>query len=260
MTATANPLDFADKVVIVTGGTKGVGRGITTRFLEAGANVVMTARNEPEQPIEIDGRIALYTPADIREPEAAASVIEFAIAKFGRLDAVVNNAGGSPHVEAATVSPRFSESIIRLNLSATLHIAQAANAVMQNQDEGGSIINIASVSGMRPSPGTAAYGAAKAGVINLTTTLAMEWGPKVRVNAVTPGYIATEQAHMHYGDDEGIKRVAEIIPLKRMGTPTDIGDACLFLASPLASYVSGANLAVHGGGEAPPFLEAGNAN
>lgn len=260
MTPMPDPLDFTGKVVIVTGGTKGVGRGITTRFLERGADVVMTARNEPDGPITVGDRTALYTPADIRDPEAAASVIDFAMSEFGRVDVAVNNAGGSPHVEAATVSPRFSESIIRLNLSATLHIAQAANAVMQGQQTGGSIVNIASVSGMRPSPGTAAYGAAKAGVINLTATLAMEWGPKVRVNAVTPGYIATEQAHMHYGDDEGIARVASVIPLGRMGTPTDIGDACLFLASPLASYVSGANLAVHGGGEPPPFLEAGNAN
>lgn len=260
MTSISHALDFTDKVVIVTGGTKGVGRGITTRFLEAGANVVMTARNEPEEPIEVNGRTALFTPADIRDPDAAASVIDFAVQKFGRLDAAINNAGGSPHVEAASVSPRFSESIIRLNLSATLHIAQAANTVMQEQEDGGSIVNIASISGMRPSPGTAAYGAAKAGVINLTTTLAMEWGPKVRINAVTPGYIATEQAHMHYGDEEGVQRVAQLIPLKRMGTPTDIGDACLFLSSPLASYVSGANLAVHGGGEPPPFLEAGGAN
>lgn len=202
MTTRPDPLDFTGKVVVITGGTKGVGLGITTRFLEAGADVVITARNEPETPIEVDGRTALYTPADIRDPDQAAAVIDFAVERFGRLDAAINNAGGSPHVEAATVSPRFSESIIRLNLTATLHIAQAANTVMQTQEEGGSIVNIASVSGMRPSPGTAAYGAAKAGVLNLTTTLAMEWGPLVRVNAVTPGYIQTEQAHMHYGDDE----------------------------------------------------------
>ena len=127
---------------------------------------------------------------------------------------------------------------------------------MQTQDGGGSIINICSVSGMRPSPGSAAYGAAKAGLFNLTQTLAIEWAPKVRVNAVTPGYIETEQSHLYYGDEDGIAAVAAIIPLLRMGKPTDIGDACVFLASPLAGYVSGANLAVHGGGERPPFLAA----
>ncbi len=112
------------------------------------------------------------------------------------------------------------------------------------------------MSGARPSPGTAAYGAAKAGLLNLTQTLAVEWAPKVRVNAVTAGMIRTEQAHLHYGDEEGIARVAATVPLGRLGEPRDVGNVCLFLASPLASYVSGANLLVHGGGEKPAFLEA----
>jgi NAD(P)-dependent dehydrogenase (short-subunit alcohol dehydrogenase family) len=129
---------------------------------------------------------------------------------------------------------------------------------MQEQDDGGAIVNIASVSGMRPSPTAAAYGAAKAGLLNLTQTLAMEWAPKVRVNAVTAGLIRTEQAHLFYGDEEGIARVGATVPLGRMGTPHDVASACLYLASPLAAYVSGANLVVHGGGEPPPFLEAAN--
>jgi NAD(P)-dependent dehydrogenase (short-subunit alcohol dehydrogenase family) len=127
---------------------------------------------------------------------------------------------------------------------------------MQQQDEGGSIINICSVSGIRPSPGTAAYGAAKAGLLSLTTTLAVEWAPKVRVNAITAGMIRTEQAHLHYGDDEGIASVGATVPLGRLGEPEDVGDTCLYLASPLASYVSGANIIVHGGGEKPAFLAA----
>ena len=127
---------------------------------------------------------------------------------------------------------------------------------MQTQDSGGTIIHIASVSGTRPSPGTAAYGAAKAGPLNLTETLAVEWAPKVRVNAVTAGMIRTEQAHLHYGDEAGIARVAATVPLGRLGEPRDVGNVCLFLASPLASYVSGANLLVHGGGEKPAYLEA----
>jgi NAD(P)-dependent dehydrogenase (short-subunit alcohol dehydrogenase family) len=129
---------------------------------------------------------------------------------------------------------------------------------MQGQDSGGVIINIASVSGVRPSPGTAAYGAAKAGLINLTGSLAIEWGPKVRVNAVSAGMIRTEQAHLHYGDEATIARIADTIPLKRFGTPGDVAGACLYLASPLASYVSGANLVLHGGGETPAFLTAAN--
>jgi NAD(P)-dependent dehydrogenase (short-subunit alcohol dehydrogenase family) len=251
-----DPLDFGGRAVVVTGGTKGVGRGIVLRFLAAGADVVVSARNEPEEPIVVDGREAHFVAADVRDAEQAAAVIDLAVERHGRLDALVNNAGGSPPAEAATASPRFSEAIIRLNLLAPLHLAQPANAVMQRQDGGGSIINICSVSGTRPSPGSAAYGAAKAGLLNLTTTLAIEWAPKVRVNAVTPGYIETEKSHLFYGDDDGVAAVAAIVPLRRMGRPSDVGDACLFLASPLASYVSGANLAVHGGGERPPFLEA----
>jgi len=172
---------------------------------------------------------------------------------------VVNNAGGSPHVDAATASPRFSESLIRLNLVAPLHVAQRANAVMQRQESGGTIINIASVSATRPSPGTAAYGAAKAGLLNLTQSLAVEWAPKVRVNAVTCGMIETEQAELHYGDAEGVAAVAATVPLGRLGTPGDVADTCVYLASPLASYVSGGQVLLHGGGERPAFLAAANA-
>ncbi len=131
---------------------------------------------------------------------------------------------------------------------------------MQQQAAGGSIINIASVSAARPSPGTAAYGAAKAGLVNLGTSLAVEWAPKVRVNSIIAGLIQTEQAHLHYGDEEGIKAVGNTIPLGRMAVPRDIGNVCLFLASPLSSYVSGASIAVHGGGELPAFLAAANAS
>ncbi len=125
---------------------------------------------------------------------------------------------------------------------------------MQLQDQGGCIINIASVSVLRASPGTAAYGAAKAGVISLTRSLAVEWAPKVRVNAVSAGLIRTELAHLHYGDESSIQAVAATIPLRRMGEPGDVADACLFLASPLAGYISGENLVLHGGGEWPAFL------
>jgi NAD(P)-dependent dehydrogenase (short-subunit alcohol dehydrogenase family) len=168
---------------------------------------------------------------------------------------LVNNAGGSPAAEAATVSPRFFDKVIQLNLSAAFYCAQAANARMQAQPNGGSIVNIASVSALRGSPGTAAYGAAKAGLVNLTQSLAMEWGPKVRVNAVIAGLIATENAEAHYGGTAGLARVAASLPARRMGRPADIADACLYLASPLAAYVSGAALAVHGGGERPSFLD-----
>ena len=252
----ADPLDYSNKVVIVTGGSRGVGRGITLRFLEAGAQVVICSRNQPEEVPEANGRRAWFETADVREVDQIERVVGSTTDRFGRLDLLINNAGGAPAVDSATVSPRFSEAIIRLNLIAPLNFAQRANAVMQLQEEGGSIINIASVSGLRASPGTAAYGAAKAGLLSLTQTLAVEWAPKVRINAITAGMVRTELAHLHYGDEDGIAAVAATVPLARMGEPRDIGDVCLFLASPLASYVSGANLLVHGGGERPAFLAA----
>ncbi|RLQ21481.1 SDR family oxidoreductase [Seongchinamella sediminis] len=252
-------MDFHGKVVLVTGGGKGIGRGISESFLAAGAEVLICGRSQPDSLPAAGGRQALFTPCDVRDFEQVEACVEFAVQQFGRLDVLVNNAGGAPHADAATASPRFSESIIRLNLIAPLNFCQVANRVMQQQDSGGCIINIASVSTIRPSPGTAAYGAAKAGLVNLGTSLAVEWAPKVRVNAVIVGLTRTEQAHLHYGDEEGIAAVGSTIPLGRMAVPEDIGNACLFLASPLASYVSGTSFAVHGGGEKPAFLDAANA-
>ncbi|MGH8443636.1 MAG: SDR family oxidoreductase, partial [Solimonas sp.] len=110
------------------------------------------------------------------------------------------------------------------------------------------------------SPGTAAYGAAKAAVLNLVQTLAVEWAPKVRVVAVSPGPVLTEQAELHYGDAAGVAAVEKTIPLGRMAAPADVGDACVWLASPAAAYLSGTNLVLHGGGERPVFLDAATAN
>ncbi len=177
-------------------------------------------------------RTAVFVAGDVREAEQASAVIEAAVERFGRIDTLVNNAGGSPSVDAAAASPRFSASIVTLNLLAPLYCAQAANSVMQGQEEGGSIVNITSVSGIRPSPGSSAYGAAKAGLINLTQSLAVEWAPKVRVNAVSAGLVATEAADEYYGGPEGMARVAATVPLGRFGTPEDVAGTCLFLASP----------------------------
>ena len=245
-------LDFSGQVVLVTGGARGVGRGITQRFVDAGAHVVICGRTEPETlPEQVS-----FLPADVRESEQVESLVAAIVERHGRLDVAVNNAGGAPPADSATAKARFTEKIVALNLLSVIYVSQAANAVMQQQDTGGSIVNITSVSGIRPSPQSAAYGAAKAGVLNLTTTLAVEWAPKVRVNCVTAGLIETEQAELYYGDTEGVARVGATIPLGRMGTPTDVGDACMFLASPLASYISGSALLVHGGGEKPAYLDA----
>ncbi|MGA2838092.1 MAG: SDR family oxidoreductase [Acidimicrobiales bacterium] len=258
-----DPLDFGGRVVVVTGGARGIGRGITEGFLAAGAEVTICGRSavdEDDLPTAVDAtgtmRRAHFVPADVRDADQAAAVVADTVGRLGRLDVLVNNAGGAPGADAATASPRFTASIVQLNLLAPLYCAQAANAVMQGQEEGGSIVNIASVSGLRPSPGSAAYGAAKAGLINLTQSLAIEWAPKVRVNSLSAGMVATEAADEFYGGAEGMAEVARTVPLGRFGTPADVAGICLFLASPLAGYVTGSNVVAHGGGERPAFLTA----
>jgi NAD(P)-dependent dehydrogenase (short-subunit alcohol dehydrogenase family) len=248
--------DYSGAVVLVTGGTRGIGRGIAEAFLHDGATVVVCGRTEPESLPAAGGRTAAFVAADVREASVCAELVEGICADHGRLDVLINNAGGSPEVLAAEASPRFHESIIRLNLLSPLHLSVAANAAMQRQTGGGAIVNIASVSAVRPSPGTAAYGAAKAGLVSLTQSLAIEWAPAVRVNAVVAGLIATEHAADHYGGAEGFAAVSATVPLGRMGTPGDIANACRYLASPQSGYSTGSTLTLHGGGERPAFLTA----
>jgi NAD(P)-dependent dehydrogenase (short-subunit alcohol dehydrogenase family) len=252
----AYELDMTGRTVMVTGGCRGVGRGIAEVFLEAGADVVVVCRHRPESLPTAEERTARFVAADLRDDAQVASAMEAAVEPTGRLDVLINNAGGSPMAEAATASPRFSTAIVALNLLSPLWCAQQANTLMQDQPAGGVIINIGSLSGSRPSPLAAAYGAAKAGLVNLTRWLAVEWAPKVRVNCVVSGMVRTEQSHLHYGDEAGVAAVAATVPLRRLAEPADIGHACLFLASPLASYVSGSELTVHGGGDRPAYQAA----
>jgi NAD(P)-dependent dehydrogenase (short-subunit alcohol dehydrogenase family) len=244
-------IDLTGRVALVTGGTRGVGRGIADRLAEGGATMVVAARSPVGDLPSGWGFVA----ADLRDGDQAAAAVDAAYALHGRLDIVVNNAGGSPPIDTATAEFRRHERVIALNLLAPLYVSIRANHWMQ-QGAGGSIINIGSVCGSRPSPTVAAYGAAKAGLINLTMTMAMEFAPKVRVNCVSCGLIHTDRAGLHYGDEAGIARVAATVPNGRLADPTEIGDVCLWLASDRASYVSGANVSAHGGGERPPFLDA----
>lgn len=243
-------MDFSGRAVLVTGGTKGIGAVIAQKFLAAGAEVVVGGRNAPDSLPSTEGRKAHFVSADIRDADSASGLVEDAVEHLGRLDVLVNNAGGSPSAEAATVSPRFVAKIVDLNLLAPFYVGQPAYRVMRAQEAGGAIINIGSVSAHDPQPGTAAYTAAKAGLLGLTRALALEWSPEVRVNHITTGLIRTEAAATEYGDDGGAA-VADLIPMRRMAVPADVADTCLYLASDLASYVTGADIAVHGGGEFP---------
>lgn len=244
-------IDLSGRVVLVTGGTKGIGLGISRTFLACGASVVTCSRSRVEPLAGTSHHVC-----DVRDPESVAAMIEAVVAGHGRLDVLVNNAGGAPYALAAQASPRFHDKIVALNLLAPLAVAQAANAVMQEQEGGGAIVNISSISALRPSPGTAAYGAAKAGLDSLTRSLAVEWAPKVRVNAIDVGLCRTENTDDHYGGDAGVAAIERTIPMGRMADPEEIGQVAVFLASDLASYVSGARIECHGGGEPPVFLSA----
>ncbi len=246
---------FEGRVVLVTGGTKGIGRAIAEGFLGAGATVVVCARTEPDSLPHSNGRRAIFMQCDVRTAQACKELVDRVGEEHGRIDVLVNNAGGSPHVDAATVSPRFSDAIVNLNLMAPVYLSQAVYHWMAKLPEGGNIINIASVSGRRPSPGTSVYGAAKAGLLSLTTSLAQEWAPKVRVNAIIVGLIETEKADETYGSREAQQAIAASVPMQRMGRGDDIARAALYLASPTATFVTGATLEVHGGGETPLFLD-----
>ena len=244
-------IDLGGRVALVTGGTRGIGLGITRAFLEAGAEVVTCSRSEVEP---VAG--TTHDVCDVRDPEAVAALVDPVRATHGRLDVLVNNAGGAPYAPAADASPRFHDKVVGLNLLAPLALAQAANRVMQAQETGGAIVNISSVSALRPSPGTAAYGAAKAGLDSLTSSLAVEWGPKVRVNSIDVGLCRTEDTADHYGGDAQVAAIERTIPLGRMARPEEVGHVAVFLASDLASYVSGGRVECHGGGEPPVFLSA----
>jgi NAD(P)-dependent dehydrogenase (short-subunit alcohol dehydrogenase family) len=242
-------VDLSGRVALVTGGSRGIGRGISQALVAAGAAVVTCARSAAEP---LPG--TTHVQCDVRDPDAVQALVDQVVRDHDRLDVLVNNAGGAPSVLAADASARFHDKVIALNLSSPLLVAQVANRVMQGQESGGTIVNISSISANRPAPTIAAYAAAKAGVDSLTRSLAMEWAPKVRVNAVDVGLCRTEQTDDHYGSDDRVAAIERTIPLGRMARPVEVGHVVAFLASDLASYVSGARVACDGGGEPPVFL------
>lgn len=247
-------IDLSGRVVLVTGGVRGVGLGVVQRFLEAGAEVETCGRSDRPDSFELLGRSVGFTALDVRDADAVDRWVADVAAKHGRIDVAVNNAGGSPFGAFEDGSARYVRAITDLNFLSAAFVARAVRPVMAAQAEGGAILNITSISARRPSPGTAVYGAAKAALESLTQSLAVEWAPAIRVNAISCGLVATESADEHYGTPEQYARVASTIPRGRLADPLEIGAACVMLASPLASHITGAVLDVDGGGEWPAFL------
>ncbi len=249
----AYTLDMTGRVVVVTGGAKGVGDGIVEVFLGAGASVEICGRSTPVSLREVEGRSPRFTAVDVRDPEAVAIWMKEIEERHGRLDVLVNNAGGAPFANFAEASPRFASKINELNFLSAAYVMHAAYSLLKATDDA-VVLNITSISARRPSPGTAVYGAAKAALESLTVSLATEWAPDVRVNNVSCGLINTPGSEDHYGTPEQFAAVSNTIPRGQFATPAEVGQACLLLASPLASHVTGATLNVDGGGEIPAFL------
>lgn len=240
------------RVALVTGGTKGLGRAIAEHLLTAGWDVAVCGRHLPTAPISVAGKEAWAAVADVRDPQDVERLLAATSARFGQLDLLVNNAGGSPLQNIVESSARLIERVVALNLLGPLYLCRAAYPALAKT--GGSVVNITSVSGRRPSPGTTAYGAAKAGLISATESLAMEWGQKVRVNTVVVGLVEDPEQIEHYGGQLGVERIASNLPMGRMVRSEDLGPIISWLASSEAAFVSGAQIALHSGGEVPMHI------
>jgi NAD(P)-dependent dehydrogenase (short-subunit alcohol dehydrogenase family) len=247
---------FVGKCVIVTGGSQGVGLGISRAFLQRGASVVSCARKafdcSPAATTDDERARSVHVQADIRDDEAVDAVIAVTLERFGRLDVLVNNAGGQPPADIATASPRFIRAIIDLNLTAPMVFAAKAYRVMTQQETGGCIVNISSQASLPTGSGGSLvpYGAAKAGLNHMTRSLAVAWGRKVRVNCIALGWVETEaMADLLLPENrEQWSTTIERIPVGRMGTTDEIGRLCTFLASDEASYLNGTTIWADGGG------------
>jgi NAD(P)-dependent dehydrogenase (short-subunit alcohol dehydrogenase family) len=249
--------DLEGKAVVVTGGGRGIGRGITHAMARAGANVVVAARAaEPLREAVAEARAlgveAFEVPTDVTRPDDVAALVTRTLEAFGALDCWVNNAGSARAEDAGRLidlTEQQWDAVVDLNLKWTFFAAQAAARAMTG---GGSIINISSRSGSQPNPLTGHYGAAKAGVDNLTATMAVEWGHLgIRVNAVAPGAVVTEAPVAALARPSRRRRQVEAIPLRRLGTVDDIGALCVYLASDEAAWLTGEVIQITGGSRIP---------
>ena len=191
-------INLKNKSIVVTGGTRGIGAEISKTFLRHDAEVFILARQKPKKLIKAKGNKAIFVECDIRDINSIDAAVKNIKTKTKSVDVLINNAGGAPLVKALSASNRFHEAIIDLNLTAPLNVSQRFAKIMMKQKTVSNIINISSVTANRPTPGSAAYGAAKGGLVNLTKTLAIEWAPKIKVNSIVVGYIETENSLVHY--------------------------------------------------------------
>lgn len=252
MSSTEDGFDVRDRVVWVTGSSRGIGAGVATHLARHGAKVVVHGRS-PEATAEIEASISaigadvLAVHADVRDENALERTVAAVADRFGHLDGVVANVGGAGYGGADdTPAERFAKQL-QLNLVASYATVRSAGPLLRAA--GGAAVLVSATAATNPTPMFAAYGAAKAGVEHLAASLAAEWGPDVRVNAVSPGLIRTEgsMAAVFRGSEELATRAGSTTAVGRIGETSDIAWACHFLLSPASSFVSGATLVVDGG-------------
>ena len=247
---------LAGKTAIVTGGGTGLGLAMATKFAELGANVVLASRSEEHLAAGASAVSAaaphagvLTVATDVRKPEDVDRMVDAAVAKFGRVDILINNAAGNFVCKAEDLSPNGWNSVINIVLNGSFYCSRAVGRHMIASGQGGSIVSIVATYAWTGSAGTIHSAAAKAGVLAMTQTLAVEWARhKIRVNAVAPGPIESPGAAKQlWASEEAVARITEMVPLKRWGKPEEIADAVTFLVSPQSGYITGDVLTVDGG-------------
>jgi 7-alpha-hydroxysteroid dehydrogenase len=251
---------LTDRVAVITGAGRGIGAASAIALAEAGADVVISARTEDQlkevaNRVEEVGRRAEVVPADLSDLEAVAGLGDAAKDAFGRLDVVVNNVGGWMPAPFMDTSPHALEQAFRFNVGTAHALTHAAVPIMLEND-GGAVVNISSIMGRVTGRGYLAYGTAKAALAHLTRLAARDLAPRIRVNAIAVGAVATSALDLVLTDDDLRTRMEEATPLKRIGEPEDIAATVLFLASPAGGFVTGKVFEVDGGTEAPT-LEIG---
>ncbi len=246
------------KIALVTGASRGIGKGIALDFADAGADVVVTARTvadleQTAKEIEAKGRRALVARMDAYDYESVEASIDAAVGHFGGLDILVNNAGGSRNVEGGwlgfmDVDVKTLDEVFRLHVSSPYVAAQRAAKVMIDQGRGGSIINISSALGFYPSPRVQNYSAAKVALNELTKLWAVDLGPYgIRVNAIGPGITRSATTEKLFATPEAEEAASQLVPLRRLGEPTDMAQCAIFLGSDAGAWVSGATIMISGG-------------
>lgn len=240
-----------DKTALVTGASRGIGSGIAMAMAEAGANVAFTYRSSEEKAKELEDALSKYGvkakgyKSDAADFAAAEELVNSVIEEFGSLDILVNNAGITKDNLLMRMNEEMWDDVMRVNLKSCFNTVKAATRQLMKQ-RGGSIINITSVVGIKGNAGQANYAASKAGIIGFTKSVALELGSRgIRCNAIAPGFIETEMTEAL--DQKMVDEWKNAIPLKRGGTPEDVANACVFLASDMSSYISGQVLQVDGG-------------